>query len=408
MGGSTVKNFQSCRLVLAGFAILACTAAQSPCGGGASFTHAADMATTRLNGISVASAIPFTGVVPSVVGDPTLAYAEWKQGVGCPTNLAGAYSCFSSSDPTDLLNTGLFLVKTGPTSSDPTVDLSTYPAGINSDLAPYAAADLQGVAGAKVSDLTELGYDLRKPDSNAAFNQAGSHCGLRSPRFNVVTQGAAGLSTHRFYCFNGTLDNVNQGWIRLRWTPPVAGSLADLADPPMDPLDTIQSISIVADEGQDPLAGIPDLGGLSVLDNIDVNGVLVGAGLPPTPPPPPGGGGDDEDDGQGEDNDHNCFHFNGNWTHGEKSRLSYSDKAMKMKFVATGGARSIHSTGPKCVSFVADGTVNRKPGYTATVEACDRSGPTAIGTFSIAITGPGGFRYEKTSSMSKGKLKVRG
>jgi hypothetical protein len=392
-----VKNFQSCRLVLAGFAILACTAAQSPCGGGASFTHPADLATTRRNGIGVASAIPFTGVVPSVVGDLTLAYAEWKQGVGCPTNLPGPYSCFSSSDPTDMVNTGLFLVKTGPTSSDPTVDLSAYPTGVNADLAPYAAAELQGVAGAKVSDLTELGYDLRKPDSNGYFNLAGSHCGLRSPRFNVVTQGAAGLSTHRFYCFNGTLDNVNQGWIRLRWTP-------DLADPLMDPSDTIQSITIVADEGQDPLAGNPDLGGLSVLDNIDVNGILVGR--PPLPPPPPGG--DDEDDGQGEDDGHNCFHFNGNWTHGEKSRLSYSDKAMKLRFVATGGARSIHSTGLKCVSFTADGTVNRKTGYTATFETCDRSGPTAIGTFSITITGPGGFRYEKTSSMSKGKVKVRG
>jgi len=51
--------------------------------------------------------------------------------------------------------------------------------------------------------------------------------------------------------------------------------------------------------------------------------------------------------------------------------------------------------------------VNRKPGYTASFEACDRSGPTAIGTFSISITGPGGFHYEKTSSLSKGKLKIR-
>jgi hypothetical protein len=52
--------------------------------------------------------------------------------------------------------------------------------------------------------------------------------------------------------------------------------------------------------------------------------------------------------------------------------------------------------------------VNRKPGYTASFEACDRSGPTAIGTFSITITGPGGFQYAKTSPLSKGKLKIRG
>jgi len=172
----------------------------------------------------------------------------------------------------------------------------------------------------------------------------------------------------------------------------------------MDPSDTIQSIKIVADEGQDPVPGYPDLFGVSILDNIDVNGVLVGIGPAATPPPPPGGGGgDDEDDGQGEDHDHNCFHFNGNWSHHEKSRLSYSDRSQKLKFVATGGVRDIHSTGPKCVGFAADGKVNKKPGYTATFEACDRSGPTAIGTFSITITGPGGFHYEKTSFAVQGQ-----
>jgi len=393
-----VKNLQSCRLLIAGFVVLACTAAQSPCGGNPRDV-AAGVAGTRQNGLSVASVIPFTGVAPSVVGDPTLAYAEWKQGVGCPTNLVDPYACFASSDPADLLNTGLFLVKTGPTSSDPAVDLSAYPLGAE-DLSPYATADLQGVAGANVSDLFELGYDLRNT-AIGLFAGGGSHCGLRSPRFNVVTQGAAGTSTHRFYCLNGVVDSVNLGWVRLRWT-------MDLADPAMDPSDTIQSIKIVADEGQDPVPGYPDLFGVSILDNIDVNGVLVGIGPAATPPPPPGGGGDDEDDGQGEDHDHNCFHFNGNWSHHEKSRLSYSDRSQKLKFVATGGVRDIHSTGPKCVGFAADGKVNRKPGYTATFEACDRSGPTAIGTFSITITGPGGFHYEKTSSLSKGKLKVRG
>jgi hypothetical protein len=392
-----VKNFQSCRLVVAGFAVLACTAAQSPCSGSPR-DAVVGVAATRQNGLGIASVIPFTGVVPSVVGDPTLAYAEWKKGVGCPTNLAEPYACFASSDPADLLNTGLFLVKTGPTTSDPAVDLSLYPSGVE-DLSPYAAADLQGVTGANVSDLFELGYDLRNT-AIGLFAGGGSHCGLRSPRFNVVTQGAAGTSTHRFYCYQGVVDSVNLGWVRLRWT-------MDQADPPMDPSDTIQSIKIVADEGQDPVGGLPDLFAVSVLDNIDVNGVLVGIGPAATPPPPPGGG-DDEDDGQGEDHDHNCFHFNGNWSHQEKSRFSYSDKSQKLKFVATSGARDIHSTGPKCVSFVADGKLNRQPGYTATFETCDRSGPTEMGTFSITITGPGGFHYEKTSSLSKGKLKIRG
>jgi hypothetical protein len=37
---------------------------------------------------------------------------------------------------------------------------------------------------------------------------------------------------------------------------------------------TIKQIAIVMDEGQD--TGGPDLSGLAVLDNIDVNGIFVG------------------------------------------------------------------------------------------------------------------------------------
>ena len=55
----------------------------------------------------------------------------------------------------------------------------------------------------------------------------------------------------------------------------------------LDPIDgkTIERLQIVFDEGYD--VG-PDNFGLAVLDNIDVNGVLVGQG--------PSRGGDDDDD----------------------------------------------------------------------------------------------------------------
>jgi hypothetical protein len=387
-----VKTFQPYRFLLAGIVVLASAGAQSPCAGDNTSRRFA------VNGTGLASAIPFTGVVASVQGDATLVTAEWKQGMGCPTNLPAPYACFASSDPADTLNTGLFLAKAGPTTSDPLVDLSAYPV-IDADLLPYAAAELQGVAGAKVADLTELGYDLRKPDSNALSNPVGSHCGLRSPRFSVVTTGASGATTtHRFYCVNGFLpiDGANQGWVRLRWTP-------DQADPAMDPADTIQSIKIIFDEGVDPVGGSPDIFGLVVLDNIDVNGILVGS-APAAAPPPPGGG--DEDDGQGEDEEENSFHFRDSWSNPEKGRLSYSDKSRKLKFVAKGGARSVHSSGASCVAFVAEGTVNHKSGYTATFEACDLG--TKIGTFSISITGPNGYAYKKSGKMTKGKLRLRG
>jgi hypothetical protein len=40
---------------------------------------------------------------------------------------------------------------------------------------------------------------------------------------------------------------------------------------------TVTELSIVFDEGQDPSGG-PDQFGAAILDNIDVNGVLVGRG----------------------------------------------------------------------------------------------------------------------------------
>jgi hypothetical protein len=52
------------------------------------------------------------------------------------------------------------------------------------------------------------------------------------------------------------------GWTRLRWV------LAPV---------TVQRIVILFDEGQDASGG-PDMFGAAVLDNIDVNGKLVGRG----------------------------------------------------------------------------------------------------------------------------------
>jgi len=54
----------------------------------------------------------------------------------------------------------------------------------------------------------------------------------------------------------------------------------------------VKSISIIFDEGQD--AG-PDNFGLAVLDNIDINGTLVGRGQ--------NGNGRDDDNGKGRDDD---------------------------------------------------------------------------------------------------------
>jgi hypothetical protein len=119
--------------------------------------------------------------------------------------------------------------------------------------------------------LTELGYDIRKP-GGAVADPRGSHCGAGAPRFNIVAEGQL-----YFLGCNSPAPAVTSGdgWQRLRWQAPVT------AFGPSGPADLtglkIDSISIVFDEGQD-LSGGPDQFGIAVIDNIDVNGTLVGRG----------------------------------------------------------------------------------------------------------------------------------
>jgi hypothetical protein len=128
-------------------------------------------------------------------------------------------------------------------------------------------ADLNRVKGIT---LTELGDDIRKSGGTGA-SPLGSHCGAGAPRFNVVdTDGVV----HFLGCNSppGVVETASNGWVRLRWT--AANLLA--AFPPITPMTVVDRIQIVFDEGQD--TGGPDFFGAAILDNIDVNGTLVGHG----------------------------------------------------------------------------------------------------------------------------------
>ena len=188
-----------------------------------------------------------------------LVQAQWLDGIGCPTNagvsadgstITSHYTdaACTTGDSSDSHNQGLLLVKTGPTPN-------------------YAAAqaDISGVSGIH---LTELGYDLRKPRSFA--DASGSHCGAGAPRFDVITSDNV---DHFVGCASPPplQTAAGVGFVRLRWT---AAQLA-AAFPPILPTDSVKSITIIFDEGQD--TG-PDNFGLAVLDNIDINGTLVGQG----------------------------------------------------------------------------------------------------------------------------------
>jgi len=187
--------------------------------------------------------------VTPIVFDPfdtDLVAARWVKGAGCPTaaTLSDGTSFTDAACPTgdrrDEHNEGLLLVKTGPT--------------------PNVAAAFAELKGVKGTVLTELGYDVR----------TNSHCGAGAPRFNVLTDDGV---THFVGCSSPPplVTSASQGWKRLRWTPAQAF-------PPIT--GTVQSIFIAFDEGQDTDSALgPDNGaGLAVIDNIDVNGQLVGRG----------------------------------------------------------------------------------------------------------------------------------
>ncbi|MFL6438833.1 MAG: hypothetical protein ACJ71Q_14740 [Terriglobales bacterium] len=183
-----------------------------------------------------------------------LVQAAWLNGIGCPTN---AFTFDGSSttpytdsacptgDPKDQNNEGLLMVKTGPTANFAS-----------------AVAELKKVKGIT---LTELGYDIRKSGGSGA-SPLGSHCGAGAPRFNVVTQDGV---THFIGCNSppGAVMSFSSGWVRLRWT--AATAFPQIVGP-------VERIQIVFDEGQD--TGGLDNFGAAILDNIDVNGMLVGHG----------------------------------------------------------------------------------------------------------------------------------
>jgi len=99
--------------------------------------------------------------------------------------------------------------------------------------------------------LTEIGWDIRD----------GSHCGAGAPRFNVTTSDGV---THFIACNSPAPSSTSvpaPGWQRFRYNPTIAF-------PPI--VSPVSSISIVFDEGTDQGTGF------AIIDNIDVNGVLVG------------------------------------------------------------------------------------------------------------------------------------
>ncbi len=165
------------------------------------------------------------------VYDPTQSgalAAKWVDRIGAPVH-----------DGTDATYQGLVLSKNASTSTE-----------------AQAGAVIKNAAGLT---LTELGFDIRD----------GGQCSATSPHFVVVT--TDGVVHVVGGCGKGTtLPAPAMGWKRIRFDP----SKPEQASPPITLGQQVKSLAIMLDQG--PETGANAAGGLVVLDNIDINGVLIG------------------------------------------------------------------------------------------------------------------------------------
>jgi len=139
-------------------------------------------------------------------------------------------------------------------------------AGNNSDmrnqgllLSKTSAASNQAQAGVVIRDVegmsvTELGYDIRN----------GGQCTATTPRFAVVTTDDV---VHKAGCAAGTSQpSPGAGWKRLRFDPANPAQM----NPPVAPGSKVKSVYVLMDGGPETGASIV------VLDNVDINGKIIG------------------------------------------------------------------------------------------------------------------------------------
>jgi hypothetical protein len=122
---------------------------------------------------------------------------------------------------------------------------------------PTNASGGASIEGTDGITLTELGFDYRND----------GHCGAGAPRFNVYTT----AGTYFFFgCAYGVHTVAGSGWTRVRFGNADAFPADGVTAFPGFGTAVVTGIDIVFDEGTDVGPGF------AMLDNIDVNGTLIG------------------------------------------------------------------------------------------------------------------------------------
>lgn len=114
----------------------------------------------------------------------------------------------------------------------------------------------------------------------------------------------------------------------------------------------------------------------------------------------------DHDHGEGEDADRDRFQSDDSPSSPQNDNLQYIDGSSGAILQSISAPHSISYNGT-CVNYVGAGLLNGTPGYLFNFTACDLSAlGTAIGNFSISVTGPLGFLYQKSEALTSGYIRI--
>lgn len=135
----------------------------------------------------------------------------------------------------------------------------------NCPTATHAAAGIEIVSdleGQSITELTELNFEYRN----------GGHCGAGAPRFNVVVDGM----TYFLGCTQGIATDLGNGWTRVEF------GVTEFAAAGIPATGTLEDLLIIFDEGADtPAGGTIGTAGAVTLDNVSINGEVVGDSAKP-------------------------------------------------------------------------------------------------------------------------------
>jgi hypothetical protein len=112
----------------------------------------------------------------------------------------------------------------------------------------------------------------------------------------------------------------------------------------------------------------------------------------------------DRDEGQGQDKDQDSFAFIDR-SSPANGTLVYRDLVKGLSVRSSNGVQTVTYSGG-CVVLTGAAKANDQPGYRFTFTACPAPAGTGLGSFTVALTGPLGFSYQKGGALTQGYIKL--